>query len=918
MNLLLNPTADNLDLRARLLLLLGQSFTLGVLLALLVIVANALFLTDFGSTILPYVYLMVALLGSLVAYGSAQAQSVWTLPQVAGSTMTAVLIFFILAWLARINNQARWVSFALITAFPLLLQIGFVILGGQAGRLLDVRQIKQLFPQIVTGFVTGFIIGGLLMPFFTNLLGSIENVILVMAFATLIILTLIILVGKQFPNVFQLVTPQAQRQSNKTLPQLLNKKFVRWLFLYQILLAALTQLTDFLVLAQTEIRYDNGADIAQFFSTFSVILNVTDLVFLLLIAAFFLRRFGLKAGLLANPLFLTVNFVAILIIGLLLGIGSTPFFILIVMARIMTITLADGTTRTAINTVYQALPAQERSLVQTGAEGIGAPLAVGLVGLLLLLFNAIPGLTIIHVATLTLLLVLLWCAISLLVYREYGVTLLQTIKRRALGEVALTLTDEASLTAVHQLLQSNQVHEVRLALDMLETADHPTLPDQLLSLASHTQPNIQIEALHRLEQHKSMDALPVVLKVIERGGNTAVQGAALQTLCALNETEAVHTVTPYLKHNAPARRQGALVGLLRYGGISGIMAAAPYLDQAQQSTTITGRVMAAQAIGAVQRQDFYEPLLTLLQDEAKEVRQAALTAAAQVRHLRLLPLIINNLQQTATRSTALTALQAYGHAILPLTAAALDGATAYSHDDIKRLVRVCGQIGGEATIALLRQHLQHPHHEIQEQIFIALNLCGFQAETAERHTIQTILQQRANYTATLLAVRQELGTNDAVQPLHRALQDEQKRIRRQLFALLSLLYDHRAILRAEEQLTKGQDSTKALAMEMLDVTLASEEKAFVLPLVDPQLAWEQRIQQLSPTIKIAGKSREAWLAEIIGNHTGLWHSWWLQACAIYAVGKLGITAQRELIKDAAISEEKVVQETAVWALQALQ
>ena len=338
----------------------------------------------------------------------------------------------------------------------------------------------------------------------------------------------------------------------------------------------------------------------------------------------------------------------------------------------------------------------------------------------MLLFNAIPGLTIIHVATLTLLLVLLWCAISLLVYREYGATLLQTIKRRALGEVALTLTDEASLTAVHQLLQSNQIHEVRLALDILETADHPTLPDQLLSLASHAQPDIQIEALHRLEQHKSMAALPVVLKVIERGGNTAVQGAALQTLCALNETEAVHTVTPYLKHNAPARRQGALVGLLRYGGISGIMAAAPYLDQAQQSTTITDRVMAAQVIGAVQRQEFYEPLLALLQDEAQEVRQAALTAAAQVRHLRLLPLIINNLQQTATRSTALATLQAYGHTILPLTAAALDGATAYSHDDIKRLVRVCGQIGGERTVALLRQHLQHPHHEIQEQILLPL------------------------------------------------------------------------------------------------------------------------------------------------------------------------------------------------------
>ncbi|MCB8943234.1 MAG: HEAT repeat domain-containing protein [Ardenticatenaceae bacterium] len=914
MNLLLTATPENQNLRTRLLLLLGQSFTLGILSALLVITANALFLTDYGSSTLPYVYLLVALLGSLVAYGSARAQSIWTLPQVAGGTMTAVLLTFLIAWTARTTSQARWVSFALIAAFPLLLQIGFVILGGQAGRLLDVRQIKQLFPQIVTGFVIGFIIGGLLMPFFINLLGSIENVILVMALAALIVLSLILLVGRRFPTVFQLTSP-TQRQSNKTLPQLLSKKFVRWLFLYQMLLAALTQLTDFLVLAQTDIRYDNGADIAQFFSTFSVVMNITDLIFLLVIAAYFLNRFGLKAGLLANPVFLTFNFIAMLLIGLISGISSTPFFILVAIARVMTITLADGTTRTAINAVYQALPAQERSLVQTGAEGIGAPVAVGLVGLLLLLFNAIPGLTIMHVAALTFLLVLLWCAIGLLVHREYGSTLLQTIKRRALGDVALTLTDEASQKAVEGLLQSDQLHEVRLALDMLETAVHPSLPQYLLTLASHTQPDIQIEALQRIEQHKVTAALPLIGQLIAHGGNTAVQGAALQALCALDEAEAVHQVTPYLKNYAPARKKGALVGLLRYGGISGIMAATPHLDQMHHSDQATDRIMVAEIIGAVQQPNYYDPLLSLLQDEAQAVRQAALTAAAQVRHPRLLPLIIHNLNQPATRSAALEALLAYGPASLPHAAAALNGTTAMNVNNVKRLVRLCGQIGGIEAISLLRQHLHHPHREVQEQVFMALNQCGFRAETADHPTIHALLQQQAQEAATLLAVRQDIGTEAALQPLHRALQEEQKRVQRRLFLLLALLYDSRAILRAEEQLTKGPDGAKALALEMLDVTLAADEKALVLPLVDPQLTPAQRRQQLPA---VPSQSRAAWLTEIMKGQTGLWADGWLQACAVYAVGKLGLDAQKGVVEKVALSEDKVVRETAVWALQGMQ
>ena len=142
MTLPLTPTPENRDLRTRLLLLIGQSFTLGIILTLLLVVGNALFLTDFGSAYLPYVYLTAALLGSLTSYGSARAQSKWTLPQVAGATMTAVCLIFIIAWLARTTSQAKWVSFALMASFPLLLQIGFVILGGQAGRLFDVRQIN--------------------------------------------------------------------------------------------------------------------------------------------------------------------------------------------------------------------------------------------------------------------------------------------------------------------------------------------------------------------------------------------------------------------------------------------------------------------------------------------------------------------------------------------------------------------------------------------------------------------------------------------------------------------------------------------------------------------------------------------------------------------------------------------------------
>ena len=65
------------------------------------------------------------------------------------------------SWLILVAGGV-WVSAGLLVLFPIALQIGFVFIGGQAGRLLDVRQMKERFPRVVSGFAVGFLLGGLL------------------------------------------------------------------------------------------------------------------------------------------------------------------------------------------------------------------------------------------------------------------------------------------------------------------------------------------------------------------------------------------------------------------------------------------------------------------------------------------------------------------------------------------------------------------------------------------------------------------------------------------------------------------------------------------------------------------------------------------------------------------------------------
>ena len=50
----------------------------------------------------------------------------------------------------------------LLVLFPILIQLGFVFIGGQAGRILDIAGIKASFGRIMTGFPVGAVVGGLL------------------------------------------------------------------------------------------------------------------------------------------------------------------------------------------------------------------------------------------------------------------------------------------------------------------------------------------------------------------------------------------------------------------------------------------------------------------------------------------------------------------------------------------------------------------------------------------------------------------------------------------------------------------------------------------------------------------------------------------------------------------------------------
>ena len=474
-------------------LLTAQALAFGVSLALLIIPANALFLDAYGSEWLPATYIASAVFGSGASILIARAARDTRLVRVATISLGAVAALYAASWLILVSGGV-WVSAVLLVTFPIALQLGFVFIGGQAGRLLDVRQMKERFPRIVSGFAVGFFLGGLLGIPLLALLGSTEQLMLATTAAQVAFLGLLIATERRFPEVRAGKAGGGPAVARPPLRTLFVPGIVLLLLLYQILSAMGSQVVDFLLFDRAATQY-SGDELTRFLSAYTAVLNLVDILFLALLAGPLMRRFGLRVGLVFNPAVVAVVLAVMAVIATGGSAASFGLFALAGVLRITDIAATDGTTRTSINAAFQVVPIGERLAVQAVVEGVGVPVAIGVTGVILLALN-ILGLGIGAVIAFGLVLAVIWTVIAVGVYRSYKRALATEMRRPSLlGGAVGFAEDEASLRG---LLRSTDVRDVRLGLDLLAGVASEAAGAELQQLADHADAEVRVRALVEL------------------------------------------------------------------------------------------------------------------------------------------------------------------------------------------------------------------------------------------------------------------------------------------------------------------------------------------------------------------------------------------------------------------------------------
>jgi ATP/ADP translocase len=388
----------------RVLLLGGQTFLLGLLAAFIVIPSSGLFIDAYGSEQLPWIYLGTAITGMIGTALLASALRKRSIAAVALPFFGFLSLLSALAWLEDETIGSPWVSAPMFAVFPLSFQIGFVLIGGQAGRVFDLRELKVNFPRIVAGFPLGLIAAGLLTSALLEPIGRISRLMLITTLASVLLIVLIFATKRRYHGELgELSADDLSLTDNNvdnnvdsslnamrpSLRKLLAHRFVLVLLGYQLLSQIGTQLVDFLVYDRADARYVGADRVSSFVGNFTTLLNVVNLLFLLLAAGFLLRAYGMKVGLLINPAVVTLFLIAALVVGATGGTSSLMLLVLVGAARISDVALTNGATRTALNAAYQALPSRDRLALQALIEGIGIPVAIGVTGLMLLLLQKV-------------------------------------------------------------------------------------------------------------------------------------------------------------------------------------------------------------------------------------------------------------------------------------------------------------------------------------------------------------------------------------------------------------------------------------------------------------------------------------------------------------------------------------------------
>ena len=863
---------------------------------------NALFLDRVGIGELPYVMILVALVGGITASLYARFSGAVRIDRLIRWTFL-VLISNLLIFRFALPSAPDWAFYLFYVWVKLYGLVSVSLLWLLANATFNAREARRLFGFIGSGGIAGSIVGGLFTSWAVSRVGGTENLLFVCAG----ILGLCVFLVRK-PELGEARDDVRQKVGEGPLKLISGVDLLR--------LIAVVGALAVVIEAVVDVQFNQIADEAfptkdaktAFFGGFYALLNVFTFLFQLLVIPRILRTAGVGRALMFLPFALAAGSLGTLLIpGLIGGIA----------VKVGDIGFRHSIHKSATEILYLPVPAWIKKRTKVFLDTTVDNVATGVGAVLVLILTGI-GVPYRSLAFLTLGLVVIWLALLSRVRRAYVDGFRRALERREidLGETGVNVSEAAAVLALTSALDSRNERQVIYALDILTTTRPGNLMEPVEPLISHLSAEVRRKALQVLVQGSNGKIVSQVEGLLE-DDDPEVRLEAVRYLCRHGEGDPLDRARGYLGPSEPKLQAAALGFIATYGTrdekdlVDGTVIQS-VLEQTGEASAFS-RMQAARAIGGLDNTDLYPFLDSFMADPSPMVVSEAIRSVGQIADLGRVLWLLEKLADRQYRVAARDALAAMGPAVLDVLVEHLDDDR--TDPRVRRAIpRVLNEIRVQESVNILLARLDRMPLPLVYPLIKALNKLRVNtpALAFDPKRVDAALFREARSYYEVFQIRHLLGLagdEPCARLLSRALGEKQDQYLEHIFRLLALGHPPDDIYHAYLGIVSKRKALRASAVEFLDNVLDRDQKACLLPFLDP--ASDEAALEAGRRLF----DRVFWSKDEALTHLIKGDDPWLRACAIGCIGGTGSPEVMELVRQSTDDPDPVVAETAAWVLR---
>ena len=846
-------------------------------------VSRAIFINKFDIDKLPWLYVLIAVVGGILAYFyTKMAVNSSLLRAVNFATVFAVAVLVGFWWLIQFNIS--WVVYA----FNIWVSLFSIILVSQgwliAANIFTSREAKRVYGILGVGSVIGAAFGG---TFTANVVRLVGTTNLILACAGMVVLSYI-------PFYFILRDQRralsgaraADNQEDFSFVEILGNlrrhRHLQVIMAIMIVTFTIDVMVEFQFNAMAKLAYHNKTDLTAFLGNFyGFWLNLITFVCQFFLTGFVISRFGVGGTLQIMPVSIALASIASLVAP---GVVSTSA------ARLTEAATRYSFNKTGMELLYLPLPLALRNRTKAFVDVFVDRFARGLGGIILVVLTSVLALPVKFVAVVVMVLSIAWILLSVYAKKEYINTVRNRLDSRRLDleSARISTDDPATIKLLEETALGGNPRQAVYALTLLAEGNGYDLNRMLPQLAQSTAPEIRARAYDL--------AAAAGINTIVDAANQDIRSARPQANSGLIKSAVVYVLASapdarpltmlLLNHPNYLVVEGCLAFLAGRPELARDLITHEWLSDAIQSTDPKRRRLAAMAVGCRGDQGT-EALHTLLDDPDPTVVQAAFASAAALQNREYLISIIRRLPDSKLRGAAIESLAAFG--------AKITGSLADLLEDEqvpiglrRQIPRVLRLIPVQRSVDILLGVISHRNLTLRAAVLRALSRLRETAPDLDYgpNSIRDQILAEARYyfemAAALEAFREYGKPHTPAGLLASTLTERLKTSLDRLFRLLGLRYPPRQIYAAYLALRRGPGDEASAALEFLENVLERDVKRIMVPILDDPALVVQHGREL---FGIQPKDGEGALRDLLRSGDE-----WLVACAIATAAQLNLTA----------------------------